>query len=341
VTVGTTDPDQVPPLRWGMIGTGWIADRFASDLRLLPGAEVVAVGSRAQAGADVFADLHQIAHRHPSYEALVADDNVQAVYVSTPHPGHHDAALAAIQAGKHVLCEKPFTMDAAQAGSLVDAARTQGVFLMEAMWTRFLPHVVQMRSEIASGRLGDLRMVIADHTQWFAPDPAHRLFAPGLGGGALLDLGIYPVSFSSMVFGTPTRITAVSDPAFTGVDAQTSMVLQHEGGRQSVLTTSLEVAGPNRASVMGTDARIEIESYWLGPSRFILTPREGDPEVFAPDEPGNGLRHQAAEVARCIAAGARESTVMPLDETVAIMRTMDEVRRQINLTYPGEAGPPS
>jgi len=339
MTASATEPPAVdaPPLRWGMIGTGWIADRFARDLTLLPGAQVVAVGSRAQATADAFADRFDIEGRHCSYQALVADDRVQAVYVSTPHPGHYDAALAAIEAGKHVLCEKPFTMDAAQARSLVDAARARGVFLMEAMWTRFLPHVVRVRAEIASGRLGDVRVVIADHNQWFARDPAHRLFAPDLGGGALLDLGIYPVSFSSMVLGTPTRVTAVSDPAFTGVDATTSMVLQHEGGRQSVLTTSLEVAGPNRAAVMGTDARIEIESYWLGPSRFVLTPREGEPELFAPAEAGNGLRHQAAEVARCVASGAIESEVMPLEETVAIMGTLDEVRRQIHLTYPSEA----
>jgi predicted dehydrogenase len=216
----------------------------------------------------------------------------------------------------------------------VSAARERGVFLMEAMWTRFLPHVVELRVQVATGRIGDPRMIISDHSQWFARDPKFRLFAPELGGGALLDLGIYPVSFSSMLFGTPTTITAVSDPAFTGVDAQTSMVLQHDHGRQSVLTTTLEAAGPNRAAVVGTDARIEIESYWLGPSRFTFTPREGDPEVFAPVEPGNGLRYQAAEVARCIDAGRSESAIMPLDETVAIMGTLDEVRRQIGLTYP-------
>ena len=189
---------------------------------------------------------------------------------------------------------------------------------------------------LASGRLGDVRLLVADHSQWFAHDPAHRLFAPELGGGALLDLGIYPVSFSSMLFGTPRAVTAVSDPAFTGVDALTSMVLQHDGGRQSVLTTTLEALGPNRAAVVGTEARVEIESIWYAPSRFTLVPRDGDPEVFAPAHEGNGLRHQAAEVARCVAAGKLESEVMPLDETVAIMGTLDEVRRQIGLVYPGE-----
>ena len=265
-----------------------------------------------------------------------ADPDVDAVYVSTPHPGHHDAALLAIEAGKAVLCEKPFTLNAAEAQSLVDAARRHGVFLMEAMWTRFVPHIVQLREVIASGRLGDVRMLVADHSQWFAKDPAHRLFAPELGGGALLDLGIYPVSFSSMLFGTPRAVTAVSDPAFTGVDATTSVVLQHDEGRTSTLLTTLEALGPNRAAVVGTDARVEIESVWYSPSWFTLTPRDGEPEVFAPPHEGNGLRHQAAEVARCVAAGQLESAVMPLDETVAIMGTLDEVRRQIGLVYPAE-----
>ena len=338
-----TSPDPVsaasagaPPLRWGIIGTGWIADRFVDDLRLLPRASVVAVGSRTQASADVFADRFGIPHRHASYADLVADPDVEAVYVSTPHPGHHDAALAAIEAGKHVLCEKPFTINASEAQSLVDAARRKGVFLMEAMWARFVPHMVKVRELVASGRLGDVRLVIADHCQWFAHDPEFRLFAPALGGGALLDLGIYPVSFSSMVFGTPTSITAVSDPAFTGVDGTTSIILQHEGGRQSVLTTSLEALGPNRAAIIGTDARIEIDSVFYAPSSFTLTPRDGEPEVFAMAHEGNGLRHQAAEVARCVAAGQLESAVLPLAETLAIMGTLDAVRRQIGLTYPSE-----
>ncbi len=328
-----------PALRWGIIGTGWIADRFAKDLQLLDGAEIVAVGSRAQGSADAFADRFGIPHRHASYASLVDDPDVQAVYVSTPHPGHHDAALLAIQAGKAVLCEKPFTMTAAEAADLVAAARRQGVFLMEAMWTRFVPHIVQLRELLASGRLGDVRLLVADHSQWFADDPAHRLFAPELGGGALLDLGIYPVSFSSMLFGPPRTVTAVSDSAFTGVDATTSMVLQHEGGRQSVLTTTLEALGPNRAAIVGKDARVEIESVWYAPTWFTLVPRDGEPEVFAPAHEGNGLRHQAAEVARRVAAGQTESAVMPLDETVTIMQTLDEVRRQIGLVYPGEAPP--
>ncbi|MDQ1541907.1 MAG: hypothetical protein QOH29_2633, partial [Actinomycetota bacterium] len=228
------------PVRWGIIGTGGIAATFAGDLALLPDAEIVAVGSRSQAGADAFADRFAIAHRHSSYEALARDPDVDAVYVATPHPMHRDNALLAIEAGKAVLVEKPFTINAAETRVLIDAAKAQGTFLMEAMWTRFLPHVVRIRELIAAGRLGELRSLTADHGQWFPSNPEFRLFAPELGGGALLDLGIYPLSFASMLFGRPTTVTAVSDKAMTGVDAQTAVVLQYEGGRQSVSFTTLE-----------------------------------------------------------------------------------------------------
>lgn len=217
------------------------------------------------------------------------------------------------------------------------AARSRGTFLMEAMWTRFLPHMVRLREWLGSGALGEVRSLLAEHGQWFVRDPAHRLFAPELGGGALLDLGIYPMSFASMVLGTPVRVTAVSDQAFTGVDATTSVLLQYAGGAHATITTSLEAAGMNAASVAGTEARVEIDPTWYGPTTMRLVARDGR-VMAALDLPheGKGLRHQAAEVARCVAEGRLESDVLPLDETVTIMTTMDEVRRQIGLTYPSE-----
>lgn len=325
--------DEARALRWGVIGTGSIASSFAADLRLLPDAELVAVGSRAQATADEFGDRHDVPRRHPSYARLVADEAVDVVYVATPHPGHHDAALAAIEAGKAVLVEKPFTMDAGEALSLVAAARRHGVFLMEAMWARFVPHMVRLRSLVRDGALGDVRTVLADHGQWFAPDPDHRLFAPSLGGGALLDLGVYPVSLASMLFGEPAAVTAVGTPAFTGVDAQTSMVMTYDGGRQAVLSCTLEALGANRATVVGTEARIELDPVWYTPGGFWLLRRDGTAERYDEPHEGSGLRHEAAEVMRCMRADLTESPVMPLDETVAIMRTLDEVRRQIGLDY--------
>jgi predicted dehydrogenase len=324
------------PIRWGIIGTGGIAATFAGDLALLPDAELVAVGSRSQETANRFGDRFDVAHRYASYEELVADAGVDAVYVSTPHPMHHSAALLAIRAGKAVLVEKPFTINAGEARELVAEARSRGTFLMEAMWTRFLPHVVKIRELLAQGRLGDVRSVLADHGQWFTKDAEHRLFAPALGGGALLDLGIYPISFASMIFGRPTKITAVSDQAFTGVDAQTSVLLQYDAGQQAVLFTSLETRSHNWAAINGTEARIEIDGVFYAPSNFQVVHRNGGVERFDVPHDGQGLRHQAAEVGRCLREGRTESEILSLDETVAIMETLDEVRRQIGLRYPSE-----
>jgi predicted dehydrogenase len=312
-------------LRWGILGTGAIANDFAADLVHTDSGEILAVGSRGQAGADRFADRHGISRRHASYQALAADPEVDAIYVATPHPFHHENALLALEAGKHVLVEKAFTMNAAEAADLVAAARARGRFLMEAMWTRFLPHVVEIRRLLAEGALGRVVTVMADHGQWFAFDPSSRLFAPELGGGALLDLGVYPVSFASMVLGTPTRIEAIVEPAPTGVDGQVSILLGHDGGAQAVLNCTSSAASPTRASIVGSDGRIDVDGPFYTSVGFTFTPRQGNPTRFEAPDRVHGLCYEAAEVARCIAAGLLESPAMPLDESVAIMRTMDTV----------------
>jgi predicted dehydrogenase len=313
------------PLRWGVVGTGGIARAFTADLAYTGSGTVVAVGSRRQESADAFAAALDVPKCHAGYEELVEDPDVDAVYVATPHPMHHPAALLGLRAGKPTLVEKPFTMNAVEARELVDLARERRAFLMEAMWTRFLPHVVEIRRLIAEGALGDLVTVIADHGQWFTEDAKHRLFAPELGGGALLDLGIYPVSFASMVLGTPDRVVALTDPAFTGVDRQTSILLGHPGGAQAVLTCTLAARGPTRAAIVGTEARIEVDGPFYAPTSFTLIPREGEPQRYDVPHEGGGLRHQADEVARCLHDGVLESPVMPLDETVSVMETMDTV----------------
>jgi predicted dehydrogenase len=216
-------------------------------------------------------------------------------------------------------------MNAAEARDLVATARAKQLFLMEAMWTRFLPHVVEIRRLLAEGALGDLVTVMADHGQWFAQDAAHRLFAAELGGGALLDLGVYPVSFASMVLGTPERAISLTTPAFTGVDGTTSMLFAYAGGAQAVLNCTSGAAGTTRASITGTDGRIEIDRTWYAPTTFTLIPREGEPVRYDAPHEGHGLRHEADEVARCLAEGRLESPLMPLDETIAIMETMDAV----------------
>lgn len=313
------------PLRWGILGTGRIAHTFANDLRLTDEGVIVAVGSRSQSTADAFGDEFAIANRHDSYESLVTDPQVDVVYVATPHPMHHDNALLALEHGKSVLVEKAFTVTSAQARDLVTAARSKNLFLMEAMWTRFLPHVEAIRALLADGALGEIVTVMADHGQWFERDSTSRLFAPELGGGALLDLGIYPVSFASMVLGTPSRIMAMIDPAFTGVDGQTSMLFGYASGAQAVLTCTSSARSATRASIVGVDARIDIDGDFYAPSSFTLTPRGGEPRRHEFTHEGRGLRHEAEEVARCIAAGQTESLVMPLDETLSIMETMEKV----------------
>jgi predicted dehydrogenase len=315
------------PLGWGLIGTGMIATAFAKDMTLTRSGRVVAVGSRSKESAEVFATAFDIPNRHGSYEALVADPEVDVVYVATPHPMHHANTLLALQAGKPVLVEKAFTMNSTEARELVAAARSRDLFLMEAMWTRFLPHIAEINRLVAEGALGEIISVTADHGQWFTKDAAFRLFAPELGGGALLDLGIYPVSFASMILGQPDRIVSLITPAFTGVDGSTSMVFGYSNGAQAVLTCTLSAKTPTRAVIAGTEARIEIEGDFYGPSDFRLIGRDSTATVFAPAHEG-GLRYEADEVARCVRGGLTESPLMPLDETVAIMETMDAVVAQ-------------
>ena len=316
------------PLRWGLIGTGWIADSFAADLAFTDSGRAVAVGSRRMETANRFADRFDIPNRHASYEALVADPEVDIVYVATPHPLHHPNTLLALRAGKPVLVEKPFTMNATEARELVAVARAERLFLMEAMWTRFLPHIAQIRRLLEEATLGEIVAVSADHGQWFAKDPNFRLFAPELGGGALLDLGVYPVSFASMVLGAPKKIVTLSDPAFTGVDGQTSMLFGYAGGAQAVLTCTSGARSPTRAAIVGTEARIEIDGDFYSPTSFTLTTRAGDRTRFEEPHEGRGLWHQADEVARCLREGLLESPLMPLDESISIMETMDTVLAQ-------------
>ncbi|GII57648.1 oxidoreductase [Planotetraspora thailandica] len=332
----TSQPQATPPLRWAIIGTGGIARKFADDLRLTGSGELVAVGSRSAERAAAFAADKGAARSYGDQAELLASGDIDAVYVAVPHSGHRDAAAAAIEAGKAVLVEKPFTINRAEAEELVKLARSNGVFLMEAMWTRFLPHMVRIRELLAQGRLGDIRQVNAELGVWFKRNPEHRLFNPDLGGGALLDLGVYPISFASMVLGTPSSVLGSSHFGDTGVDAQTAVVLGYEQGRQAVIATSMETWLRNQASISGTDARIEIDFMWYSPKSFTLTDRTGAVERYDFSVQGNGLRFQAEEVARCVRAGLLESPVMPLDETIQIMGTMDEVRAQAGFRYPGE-----
>jgi predicted dehydrogenase len=325
------------PIRWGIAGTGGIAKAFAADLALLPDAEIVAVGSRSQGSAEAFGDRFGIPHRHVGYDALAADPDVDVIYVAVPHTGHCETTLAAIAGGKAVLCEKPFSLNANEAERMIDAARASGVFLMEAMWVRFLPHLTALRELLAEGRIGEVRSVTVDRGDVLSADPGHRVLNPELGGGALLDLGIYPVSFASMVLGTPDRVVSLSTPANTGVDAQTSAVFGYPSGAQAMVNTTLDARTANGAVIAGTKGRITFPDGWHHTGPIELTPPVGRTERFEFTDDGKGLRHQAAEVGRCLRAGEAESPVMPLGETLAIMRTLDQIREQIGLRYPSES----
>jgi predicted dehydrogenase len=313
------------PLRWGVLGTGGIAHTFASDLRFTDDGVVAAVGSRSKVSADAFGDEFDVPRRHASYEDLVRDDGVDVIYVGTPHPLHFANAMLALEHKKPVLVEKAFTMTAQEARDLVAAARSNQLFLMEAMWTRFLPHVVALRDLIHKGALGEIVTIEADHGQWFEHDPGSRLFAPELGGSALLDLGVYPVSFASMLLGTPERLTALVDPAFSGVDGQASMLFGYAHGAQAVLNCTSGARTATRACVSGTEARIEIDGDFYAPTSFTLITRDGDEQRFDFATRGRGLHYEAHEVASCLRDGKLESSVMPLDESVSIMETMESV----------------
>jgi predicted dehydrogenase len=312
-------------LRWGILSTGGIAHTFARDLEFIEDGVVVAVGSRSQSSADQFGDEFGIPRRYGSYRELVEDDGVDAVYVATPHPMHFADASLALEHGKPVLVEKAFTMNGEEARDLVALTRSHNLFMMEAMWTRFLPHIVALRKLITDGALGAIVTVEADHGKWFAKDPNFRLFAPELGGGALLDLGVYPVSFASMILGTPERVIAMVDPTFTGVDGQTSMLFGYAGGAHAVLTCTSSARTATRACVSGTEARVEIEGEFYAPTAFTVISRGGERERFEFSTQGRGLHYEAQEVARCLREGLKESPGMPLDESVSIMETMDRV----------------
>ncbi len=310
-------------LRWGVLGTGKISHTFTSDLTFVEDQRVHAVGSRNADSARAFAEEMGVARSYGSYEELVDDPEVDVVYVGTPHTFHRDNALLALRAGKPVLVEKAFTMTGAEAREVVDEARVRNLFVMEAMWSRFLPHIVRLRQLIAEGRLGEIRTVEADHGKWFAEDPSSRLYAPELGGSAILDLGVYPLSFAVMILGLPHRRVALTDPAFTGVDGQASAVLGYPGGAHALITCTSSARSATRACVSGTEARVEIDGDFYASRGFTLIDRTGEETRFDFPVTGRGLHYQAQEVARCLRAGLLESPVMPHDETVAIMELME------------------
>lgn len=332
---GIPDPRSAPGLRWGIIGAGFIAGKFTNAVSKHTTSRVVAVGSRDRQKGERFAQANGIPSVREGYRALVDDPDVEAVYVATPHSKHREHALLALAAGKPVLVEKPFTRNAREAQDVVNASRSANLFAMEAMWTRFLPHMVALRSVLARAEIGEIVHMHAEHGQHFPFDPEHQIYNLGLAGGALLDLGVYPLSFVHDVLGSPTRVMSSAIQAETGVDGQVSMILDFPNRTQATVSTTLWALSSISASITGTEGRIEFTGPFLRPTGFRVIRTDGTRWEFDAHVQ-NGFQYEVAEAARCITEGRIDSATLPLKGTCDVLHTMDIVRSQIGLVYPGE-----
>ena len=331
----TPDPRAAPSLRWGVLGTGWIADRFVTAIQKHSSQRIAAVGSRSIDSATEFARRLGIERAHGSYEELVSDPDLDVVYIATPHNAHLPHALMALQAGKHTLVEKPLALNADQGQRIADVARSRGLFCMEAYWTAFLPKFDVLRQLLDADIVGDITAVVADFGERFSA--SHRIHRPELAGGPMLDLGTYLISLVLDVVKPPDRIIALGTTTSTGVMGQTAMLLSRQN-QQAVLHTTILANTPTAATIAGSAATIEIDGPFYQPGGFTLTAADGATRLRY-DEPRiahEGLHYQAAEVARRITAGETGSPLRPLSASISVLRVMDEVRRQTRDRYPDE-----
>ncbi len=339
----TPDPRSAPTLRWGILGPGYIAREMAAALRAETDQVIQAVASRDVARARSFADEFGAHTAYGSYDELVADGDVDIVYVATPHSEHHAHALLALGAGKPVLVEKAFTRNAAEAREVLDTARDSSLLAMEAMWTRFLPGVDVVRQSLEQGLLGQVENVFADHGQPLYPNGPQRLSDPSLAGGALLDLGIYPTSFASFALGGIESVTASGRLTDEGVDAEETILVTGRAGGRGLLHATMTSRTPTIASINGTAGRLELgdptdpTSSWYSPTRVRFVSRDAATDVsWEPPSRAHGLHFEACEAARCVDAGLTESPLLPAAETLRVMEVLDEVRAQVGVRYPGE-----
>jgi len=318
-------------VRWGVVGPGRIASKVVQDFPHVPGAEVVAVASRSAERARTFAATHGIGRAHDSYRAIIEDDGVDVLYIATPHPQHRAVTLAALRAGKAVLVEKAFTVTPAATREIAELAAKTGVFAMEAMWTRFMPTIVRARELMADGAIGAAVAVQADLGVRAPIDPEDRFYNPVIGGGALFDVGVYPISFAQMVLGTPDSVTAHGVLAPGGVDVEEAVLFGYPDGRSASLFASLRCATPGQARMLGTDGWIDVLPRFHHPDTVILCRAGHEPETITLPHTGGGYTHELREVTECVRAGRPESAVMPLADTIAVQDIMGQVADQLGM----------
>lgn len=329
----TPDAMDAPALRWSVLGTGWIAERFVRSVQRHTRQRFTAVASRDAGRAKAFADVHGIPRSYGSHEDLVASPDVDVVYVATEHTAHLGCARLALEAGKHTLVEKPLGLDAAQAAEIAELATDRGLFCAEALWTFFLPKFDIVRQILDSGVLGDIHTVLAEYGEHFTSE--HRILRPESAGGPLLDLGTYPLSLATWTLGAPAEVLASGQPHPAGVNGQTSAILRDADGNQAVVHTTLFSDTPTTATIAGTDATLSLSGPFYQPGDLVLTPAGGGtPLTYTePQVAHDALYFEAAEVARCVAAGLLQSPLRTLDDSVLTLRTMDEIRRLCGITF--------
>lgn len=321
------------PCRWGILGPGQIAERFASATRLVPQAQLRAVASRDPARAAAFASRFSIPVHYGSYEALVHDPSVDAIYIATPHAFHHAHALVCLNAGKPVLCEKPFALNQAQARRMIDTARSRHTFLMEAMWTRFLPATLKALQIIQSGGIGNLKYLRADFGTVFKFDPASRIFDLKLGGGSLLDVGVYPLFLAVLLLGRPDEVKSCAHLCSTGVDETMNALLHYKQGCIANILSSVSANTPLTAEIIGSEGTLTLNRPWYKTQSLTLSPNTGSPQTIPEPYEGNGLQFEIQEVMNCLAENMIESSLMPLDLSLTMAEVSDEIRAQCGIYY--------
>lgn len=320
-------------VRWGIVGPGRIAAKVVKDFAYAPGAVAVAAASRSIDRAQAFCDEHGLATAYGSYADIIAAPDIDVLYIATPHPQHHRIAVAALRAGKAVLVEKTFAATVAGAEDIVATAGGNGVFAMEAMWTRFQPAIVAARALIEAGAIGEVRQVQADLGVDRPYDESDRLYDPAQGGGVLLDLGVYVVSLAQYVLGTPDRIEVAGSLAPTGVDREVRLLLAYDDGRTATLLGSLRHHTPGAARVFGSGGYLEIPPRFHHPDRIVLHRDGAEPEEIIRPAQGAGYSHELVEVSECVRAGRTESSVMPLSDTVAVQRILNEACEKLGVFH--------